>query len=50
MLAASVLDDAWTAAPLATGGPYVLAAEAVLAYLPEEDVRRAVDLLASHTF
>ncbi|MER5211284.1 class I SAM-dependent methyltransferase [Streptomyces sp. NPDC002838] len=46
MLAASVLDDAWTAAPLTTGGPYFLAAEAVLPYLPEQDVRRAVDLLA----
>ncbi|MFI0446482.1 class I SAM-dependent methyltransferase [Actinomadura sp. 6N118] len=46
MLAASVLDGGWTAAPLATGGPYFLAAEAVLAYLPEKDVRHAIDLLA----
>ncbi|MDA2802970.1 class I SAM-dependent methyltransferase [Nocardiopsis suaedae] len=45
MLAASVLDDGWTAAPLATDGPYLLAAEAVLPYLPEEDARRAFDLL-----
>lgn len=46
MLAGSVLDDGWTAAPLATGGPYFLAAEAVLGYLPEEDIRRVLDLLA----
>lgn len=46
MLAASVLEDGWTAAPLATGGPYFLAAEAVLPYLPEQDARRAIDLLA----
>ncbi|WP_017596068.1 class I SAM-dependent methyltransferase [Nocardiopsis potens] len=46
MLAASVLDDGWTAAPLAAGGPYFLAAEAVLPFLPEEDARRAFDLLA----
>lgn len=46
MVAGSVLDDAWTGAPSARGGPYFLAAEAVLSYLAEEDVRRAVDLLA----
>ncbi|NGO67448.1 class I SAM-dependent methyltransferase [Streptomyces boncukensis] len=46
MLAASVLDEGWTAAPAAGSGPYFLAAEAVLGFLPEEDVRRAVDLLA----
>ncbi|MGI5350439.1 class I SAM-dependent methyltransferase [Streptomyces sp. CA-250714] len=46
MLAASVLDDDWTAAPQAQGGPYFLAAEAVLGYLPEEDVRRAIGMLA----
>jgi O-methyltransferase involved in polyketide biosynthesis len=46
MLAGSVLDDDWTAAALASGGPYFLAAEAVLAYLPEEGVRRVFDLLA----
>jgi O-methyltransferase involved in polyketide biosynthesis len=46
MLAASVLDDGWTGAPLARGGPYFLAAEAVLAYLSEEDVRHVIDLLA----
>lgn len=46
MLAASVLEEEWTAAPRATGGPYILAAEAVLAYLPEADVRRVLDLLA----
>lgn len=46
MLATSVLDDGWTAAPLASGGPYFLAAEAVLTFLPEQDVRRAFDVLA----
>lgn len=48
MLAASVLDDDWTAAPLAQGGPYFLAAEAVLAYLTEQDVRHVINLLAEH--
>jgi len=46
MLAASVLDPGWTAAPLAVDGPFFLAAEAILGYLPEQDVRRAIDLLA----
>ena len=46
MLAASVLDDGWTAAPLAQGGPYFLAAEAVLSYLSEQEVRHVIDLLA----
>jgi O-methyltransferase involved in polyketide biosynthesis len=46
MFAASVLENEWTAAPLATGGPYFLAAEAVLTYLSEQDVRRAFDILA----
>ncbi|MBO8190957.1 class I SAM-dependent methyltransferase [Streptomyces oryzae] len=46
MLAASVLDADWTAAPQAQGGPYFLAAEAVLGFLPEDGVRRALDMLA----
>jgi O-methyltransferase involved in polyketide biosynthesis len=46
MLAASVLDEGWTGAPAARGGPYFLAAEAVLSYLPEDDVRRVIALLA----
>jgi len=46
MLAASVLDADWTAALQAQGGPYFLAAEAVLGFLPEDGVRRALDMLA----
>ncbi|MGI5130265.1 class I SAM-dependent methyltransferase [Pseudonocardia sp. CA-107938] len=46
MLAGSVLDDEWTTAALTTGGPYFLAAEAVLSYLAEQEVRHVVDVLA----
>ncbi|MFJ2699298.1 class I SAM-dependent methyltransferase [Streptomyces rochei] len=46
MLAASVTDDAWAADVASRAeGPYLFVAEAVLPYLHESDVRRAVDLL-----
>ncbi|GAB2965452.1 class I SAM-dependent methyltransferase [Streptomyces pseudoechinosporeus] len=47
MIAASVTDDAW-ADRVAAGsdGPYFFAAEAVLPFLEEQDVRHVVDLIA----
>jgi O-methyltransferase involved in polyketide biosynthesis len=45
-LAASVLDDGWADTVAATPGPWLFAAEAVLIYLPEPDVRRVVARLA----
>jgi len=47
MIAASVTDSAW-ADSIATGstGPYLFAAEAVLPFLEEQDVRHVVDLIA----
>ncbi len=46
MLAASVTDGSWADEAVALGGagPYFLAAEAVLPFLPEAEVRRVVDL------
>lgn len=48
MLAASVTDAAWTVDVLRAPEPYVFAAEAVLAFLDESEVRRVFDLLAEH--
>jgi O-methyltransferase involved in polyketide biosynthesis len=45
MLAGSVLDDDWVETVAATPGPWLFAAEAVLIYLPEPDVRRVVSRL-----
>ncbi|MEM9041850.1 MAG: class I SAM-dependent methyltransferase [Actinomycetota bacterium] len=46
MLAASVLDTDWTDAVEGAGGPWMFVSEAVLIYLPEPDVRRAMTQLA----
>lgn len=47
-LAASVTDEAWTTTVAAhSGGPYFLAAEAVLPFLTEADVHHVIDLLAT---
>jgi O-methyltransferase involved in polyketide biosynthesis len=47
MIAASVTDVAWADTVAAhSGGPYLFAAEAVLPYLPETDVREVIGLLA----
>lgn len=46
MLAASVTDPAWTDAVREAPGPYFLAAEAVLIYLEEHQVRSVFDLIA----
>lgn len=46
MLAGSVLDDGWIETVAASPGPWLFAAEAVLIYLPEPDVRRVVSRLA----
>ncbi|MFI6012281.1 class I SAM-dependent methyltransferase [Streptomyces sp. NPDC051243] len=47
MLAASVTDETWTEAVVAqSDGPYFFAAEAVLPFLEEGDVRHVIDLLA----
>ncbi|GHG98967.1 class I SAM-dependent methyltransferase [Streptomyces lanatus] len=48
-IAASVTDDAWaTSVASKAEGPCFFAAEAVLPFLQERDVRHAVDLLAEH--
>ncbi|MFI6365974.1 class I SAM-dependent methyltransferase [Nocardia sp. NPDC050630] len=47
MLVASVLDDSWYDTVSAQPGPYCFVAEGVLVYLPEADVRRALDNLAA---
>ncbi|GGX29453.1 class I SAM-dependent methyltransferase [Streptomyces lomondensis] len=47
MVTASVTDETWADAVAAeSDGPYLFAAEAVLPYLAEPDVRHVVDLLA----
>lgn len=46
MLPASVLDPTWVEPVLASPGPHLLIAEAVLGFLPETDVHRALDLVA----
>jgi O-methyltransferase involved in polyketide biosynthesis len=46
MLAGSVLDDDWLDKVADAPGPWLFAAEAVLIYLPEPDVRRVVTSLA----
>ncbi|MEU0390256.1 class I SAM-dependent methyltransferase [Streptomyces chartreusis] len=47
MLAASVTDETWTDVVAAqSDGPYFFAAEAVLPFLEERDVRHVIDLLA----
>ncbi|MDO0911772.1 class I SAM-dependent methyltransferase [Streptomyces sp. DT2A-34] len=47
MIAASVTDEAWADTVAAhSGGPYLFAAEAVLPYLQETDVREVIGLLA----
>ena len=48
MISASVLDESWTGAVLATGGPWMFVAEAVLIYLDPPDARRALVGLARH--
>jgi O-methyltransferase involved in polyketide biosynthesis len=45
MVAASVLDPGWIAAVQANPGPYFFAAEAVLVYLNEPQVRQALGLI-----
>ncbi len=45
MIAASVLDHAWTEQVLAAPGPYLFVAEAVLAFLTESQVRQVYALL-----
>lgn len=46
MIAASVTDPAWTEQVRDSPGPYFLIAEAVLIYLPEDQVRAVFDLIA----
>lgn len=48
MLAASVTDDSWVAPVKATGGPWFFAIEAVLPYLPPEDVRQALSIIGKN--
>ncbi|WP_246203462.1 class I SAM-dependent methyltransferase [Streptomyces tailanensis] len=49
MIAGSVTDDAWASAVAAQAeGPYFFAAEAVLPFLEEGEVRHVVDLLAEN--
>ncbi|GAA4387888.1 class I SAM-dependent methyltransferase [Tsukamurella soli] len=48
-LAASVLDDDWMDRVATSPGPYLFVAEAVLVYLPEDDVRRTLTRIA-HRF
>lgn len=45
LLAASIVDDGWVAAVAASPGPWCFVAEAVLIYLPEEQVRTAFALM-----
>jgi O-methyltransferase involved in polyketide biosynthesis len=47
MLAGSVTDDAWVAAATALPGPWFVVAEAVLGFLPEAEVRRALGHVAA---
>jgi O-methyltransferase involved in polyketide biosynthesis len=47
MLAASVLDDTWCDEVLATGGPWFLAAEAILIYLQDAQVADVVRTLGT---
>ncbi|KDN73818.1 lipoprotein [Streptomyces olindensis] len=46
MVAGSVTDEAWADAVSGTEGPYFFAAEAVLPYLEEAEVRGVVDLIS----
>jgi O-methyltransferase involved in polyketide biosynthesis len=46
MVAASVLDEGWLATVADCGGPYFFAAEGVLVYLPEEQVRQVLTRIA----
>jgi O-methyltransferase involved in polyketide biosynthesis len=46
MLAASILDESWIDTVRDSPGPYLLLAEAVLAFLDESEVRRVFDVLA----
>lgn len=46
MLAGSVLDNGWHEAVAALPGPYLFVSEGVLAYLPREDVDRALSTIA----
>jgi O-methyltransferase involved in polyketide biosynthesis len=48
MLVGSVLDEDWVAAVKASPGPYFFVAEAVLLYLPEPQVRRALEIIAGN--
>lgn len=47
MIAGSVLDAEWLDAVVEAGGPYLFLSEAVLVYLDEADVRRAVTRIAT---
>jgi O-methyltransferase involved in polyketide biosynthesis len=42
LMAASVTDDSWVTAATALSGPWFVVAEAVLCFLPEAEVRRAL--------
>ena len=46
MVEASALDEQWIAAVSATGGPWIVVAEAVLIYLDSQDARRVIELIA----
>lgn len=48
MVAGSVLDESWVEIVKSRPGPYFFAAEAVLVYLAEPDVRRALTMIARH--
>ncbi len=48
MVAASVTGDAWVEPVASSPGPWFFAVEAVLSYLSEVDVRRALALIADH--
>jgi O-methyltransferase involved in polyketide biosynthesis len=47
MLAGSVTDNAWATAAASMPGPWFVVAEAVLCFLPEAGVRRALDRVAA---
>ncbi|MGA5503993.1 class I SAM-dependent methyltransferase [Streptomyces umbrinus] len=47
MVSGSVTDEAWTDTVSQADGPYFFAAEAVLPYLEESEVRHVVDLIAN---
>lgn len=48
MLPVSVLDESWVRTVKTSPGPYFFAAEAVLAFLSEHEVRQALALIAGH--